>query len=119
MEYWENNWFLIAVILLLVVFVGVSVWRFRKLPGEAQIEAVREWLLMAVTEAERELGGGTGKLKLRYVYDLFVGRFPWLAGAVSFAWFSELVDEALVGLRELLETNEAVKKYVNREGEMA
>ena len=119
MEYWENNWFLIAVILLLTVFAVVSVWRFRKMSGEAQSEAVREWLLMAVTEAERELGGGTGKLKLRYVYDLFVERFPWLAGAVSFAWFSKLVDEALVGMRELLETNEAVKKYVNREGEMA
>ena len=110
---------MIAVILVLTAFAGVSLWRFWKLPGEEQIEAVREWLLMAVTEAERELGGGTGKLKLRYVYDLFVERFPWLAGVVGFAWFSELVDEALVGMRELLETNEAVKKYVNREGEMA
>lgn len=119
MEYWENNWFLIAVILLLTAFAAASVWRFRKMPGEEQIEAVREWLLIAVTEAERELGGGTGKLKLRYVYDLFVERFPWLADVVGFAWFSKLVDEALVSMRELLETNEAVKKYVNREGEIA
>ena len=29
--------------------------------------SLREWLLLAVTEAERAFGGGTGVVKLRYV----------------------------------------------------
>lgn len=117
MEFLIDYWFVIVTLLALVGFLGVTIWRFAKLPREEQIEAVKEWLLMAVTEAERELGGGTGQLKLRYVYDLFVVRFPWLAPVMGFAWFSELVDEALVGMKDMLETNKAVKKYVNGKGE--
>ena len=76
----------------------------------------REWLLWAVTEAEKELGGGTGKLKLRQVYDLFVTRFPWLARIVPFDLFSSMVDDALEEMREMLKTNQAVKAHVNGEG---
>lgn len=119
MEFLIDNWFVIVTLLALAGFLGVTIWRFVKLPKDEQIEAVREWLLIAVTEAEKELGGGTGQLKLRYVYDRFVVRFPWLAPVVNFAWFSELVDEALVGMKNLLETNEAVKKYVDGKGETA
>ena len=76
----------------------------------------RVWLLWAVTEAEKELGGGTGKLKLRQVYDLFVTRFPWLARIVPFDLFSDMVDDALDEMREMLKNNQAVKIHVNREG---
>ena len=47
------------------------------------LNKVREWLLYAVTKAEKELGAGTGKLKLRYVYDMFVARFEWLSMMLS------------------------------------
>lgn len=119
MEFLINNWFIIVTAIALAGFLGIAIWRFVKLPREEQIEAVREWLLMAVTEAEKELGGGTGQLKLRYVYDRFVVRFPWLAKTISFIWFSELVDEALVGMKDMLETNKAVQEYVNGKGETA
>ena len=65
--------------------------------------------------AVAELGCGTGKLKLRQVYDLFVTRFPWLAKTVSFELFSSLVDDALDEMRDMLDKNEAVKAFVNRE----
>lgn len=45
------------------------------MPSDKQLNKVREWLLYAVTKAEKELGGGTGQIKLRYVYDMFVARF--------------------------------------------
>ena len=76
------------------------------------LRSVREWLLWAVTEAEKELGGGTGKLKLRQVYDLFVTRFPWLAKIVSFELFSDMVDDALDEMREMLQNNKAVQQLV-------
>lgn len=116
MEVIVNNWY---IILALAAVLGVAVWyvyRYFNLPGEAQLAKVREWLLWAVTEAEKELGGGTGKLKLRQVYDLFVTRFPWLARIVPFNLFSDLVDDALEDMREMLKTNQAVKTHVSGEG---
>ena len=68
--------------------------------------------MYAVTEAEIDLGGGTGQLKLRMVYDMFVSRFPSIAKIVSFATFSVWVDDALVVMRSLLEKNEAVQTLV-------
>ena len=116
METIINNWY---IILALAALLGVAAWyvyRYFNLPSEAQLAKVREWLLWAVTEAEKELGGGTGKLKLRQVYDLFVTRFPWLARIVPFDLFSDMVDDALDEMREMLKNNQAVKIHVNREG---
>ena len=107
-----NNVALIAVTAGLFIMCLVIVVDFTRKPKAEQIEKVRKWLLWAVTEAEKELGAGTGQLKLHTVYDLFVQRFPSLALMVSFEWFSELVDEALVEMRELLEKNEAIRNVV-------
>ena len=116
MNFIIENWY---IILALAAVLGVAVWyvyRYFNLPSEAQLAKVREWLLWAVTEAEKELGGGTGKLKLRQVYDLFVTRFPWLARIVPFDLFSSMVDDALEDMREMLKTNQAVKAHVSGEG---
>lgn len=69
----------------------------------------------AVTKAEKELGAGTGKLKLRYVYDMFVARFEWLAKVITFDMFSMMVDEALEQMRTMLDSNEAVQKLIANE----
>lgn len=116
MEFLINNWFVIVALVALFAFVGIAFWRFCKLPNDEQMNAVREWLLGAVTHAERELGNGTGRLKLRYVYDLFVARFPWVAKVMPFNTFSDLVDDALEEMREMLAQNEAVKEYVEKVG---
>lgn len=112
MEFILENWPIIVAVIAVVAVAVVAVARFVGLPTEAQLSKVREWLLWAVTEAEKDLGGGTGQLKLRQVYDLFVTRFPWLAKLVPFDLFSDMVDEALEQMREMLDTNEAVKEFV-------
>lgn len=112
MEFIMENWPLMVGGLAVVIAAAVAVTRFLGLPTESQLAKVREWLLWAVTEAEKDLGGGTGKLKLRQVYDLFVTRFPWLAKLVSFELFSSMVDDALEEMRDMLETNEAAKAFV-------
>ena len=63
-------------------------------------------------EAEKELGGKTGKLKLRMVYDMFLTKFSWLAKIISFEQFSKLVDDSLEIFKEMLKSNKAVKKIV-------
>lgn len=83
--------------------------------GKVKVNKVREWLLYAVTKAEKELGAGTGKLKLRYVYDMFVARFEWLAKVITFDMFSMMVDEALEQMRTMLDSNEAVQKLIANE----
>lgn len=114
MKFIIDNWYIIiAAIAALVVGIVMCV-RFFKNSSEEQLKKVREWLLYATTLAEKELGGGTGKLKLRYVYDMFVTKFPWLADIISFERFSKLVDDALVDMNELLKTNTAVKEYVTQ-----
>ena len=112
MEFIIENWYTIIAILAIVFAVGYMIYRFIKKPTSEQLNQVREWLLWAVTNAEKELGGGTGKLKLRQVYDLFVVRFPWIAKVMPFTLFSELVDDALIEMRELLDSNDAIAEYV-------
>ena len=107
-----NNWFLIVALVAAFGMTIYAVTRFFELPAAAQIAKVKEWLVYACMEAEKELGGKTGKLKLRMVYDMFLSKFSWLAKVVSFEQFSKLVDESLEEFKHLLESNKAVKNIV-------
>lgn len=107
-----ENWYLVVALLAVAGLIGVCIGKFINLPSDEQKRKVKEWLLWAVTQAEAELGGGTGKLKLRQVYDLFVQRFPAIAKAVSFETFCLWVDGALEEMREMLKQNRAVQELV-------
>lgn len=107
-----NNWLTIILsIAALAVFV-VKVVQFVRSPSDKQIENLKEWLKLAVTEAEAALGSGTGQLKLRNVYDMAVEKFPWVGEFITFETFSTWVDEALEWMNNQLESNEKVKAYV-------
>lgn len=71
-----------------------------------------EWLKGAVAEAERYLGSGTGQLKLRMVYDMFIEKFPAFSMIVPFKLFSYWVDIALKWFAKQLESNVNVQNYV-------
>ena len=73
---------------------------------------IKEWLVQAVTKAEKELGGGTGQLKLRTVYDWFIEKFPIVAAIIPFKVFAAWVDCSLVGMRYMLSKNKDIKNYV-------
>ena len=105
-------WYLLIAGVGVAVAAGFMLYRVFKLPTKEQIAKIKEWLLYAVTEAEKELGGGTGQLKLRQVYDLFVQRFPAVAEVISFDTFSGWVDDALEQMREMLVQNQNARKYV-------
>lgn len=110
-----DNWPILLSFVCGVVVCLLFAVKFSKEPTEKKIEMVREWLLYAVIQAEKELGGGTGQVKLRYVWDMFIKTFPALAPLVSFELFGILVDEALVQMRHLLDTNLDLLKYVENE----
>lgn len=112
MEFLMNYWYIIIGVVAVLIVVGMSIYKFAGLPTKEQVAKVKEWLLYAVTMAESELGGGTGKLKLRSVYDMFIAKFPMMSKVVSFETFSLWVDEALDEMRKMLETNVVVKQLV-------
>lgn len=107
-----ENWYMFVAAIAVAVVIGVVIGNFLSLPTSAQIDKCKEWLLLAVTEAERQMGGGTGQLKLRAVYDLFIQRFPTIAKAISFDTFMLWVDEALEDMRDMLKNNKDVKALV-------
>lgn len=102
MDWLINNWYYI-VFFILVILICV----YGCMTGK-----VKEWLKYAVTLAEKELGSGTGQLKLRQVYDWFVDTFPVFSKILPFAIFSKMVDSALEWLRIELEKNNNIKIYV-------
>lgn len=112
MEFIIQNWWLAILIFAAICVAGYFLYTFIKMPKSSQLKKLKEWLLYAVAKAEKELGGGTGKLKLRYVYDMFILRFDLLADVISFEAFSLLVDEVLEEFREMLEINTSVAKYI-------
>ncbi len=115
MKWIIDNWSLLVVIVAAIVVGAVYIKKFYNMPTDEQIAKVKEWLLFAVVQAEKELGGGTGQLKLRYVYNMFIEKFPSLVDIISFELFSSLVDEVLEQMRHLLDTNLDVKAYVREE----
>lgn len=113
MQFLIEHWYLLIAAVAVIVCAVYCVYVFLRRPTSEQLKSLKEWLLWAVTEAERELGSGTGQLKLRYVYNMFIERFGTLSKIITFEMFSCLVDDALVGMKKLLSTNTAVQEYVS------
>ena len=108
----------IIIVMGVIGIVGIAIaalYYFMTLSKDKQIQMVKNWLLLAVVEAEKALGSGTGQLKLRYVYDLFITRFKYLSLVISFSQFSMLVDEALEIMRNMIANNKQVEQYINKE----
>lgn len=95
-----------------VVAAFIMLYLFFNLNREEQKQKVVEWLVDAVTTAEKTYGGKTGRLKLRAVYAEFVKAWPQVAKWLSFATFSKLVDLALVEMHDMIDNNAAIKAFV-------
>lgn len=109
MEWIVNNW---GLLLILVMVVAGLIYLIRN-----DKEKAKKWLLLACLEAEKEFGSKTGVIKLRYVYNMFLARFPVLSKFMSFEQFSNMVDTALEEMKHLINTNMAVFNIVNNTAE--
>lgn len=115
MEWLIENWYVIFGIVAVILFCVAMAVKFFKMPTAKQLEALREWLKYGVSVAEKDLGGGTGQLKLRKVYNMAIEKFPWIATIYSFANFSNDVKEALKWLDEQLASNKNIKAIIEGE----
>ncbi len=104
-----TNWYWYVAVAAGVLVIGFALY---KIFG---IDKIREWLLIAVSRAEEKYGSGTGKLKLVYVYDMFIEKFPKLQAIVPYVLFSQLVDQALVVMRKMLENDKIADIIVGKD----
>lgn len=98
--------YIIAVVAVILVIVAAM--RFK---------SFRNWLVFAVSEAEKYLGSGTGKLKIRYAYDLAVKQYPTITKILPWRVFSRLVDAALVIMRQMIDENQKIAEAINTKTE--
>ena len=110
-----SNWSLIILALSALIIAFSYITKFIQKPTSQQILQLKEILLYWTALAEKELGSGTGKLKLRYVYELFITKFESLSKIISFEQFSKIVDEVLEDMRKLLSENKKAQEYVGVE----
>ena len=111
MNWLIENWYLLVVGTATAVVVCLAIYKWAGKPTKEQIANIKEWLLFAVIEAEKELGAGTGQIKLRQVYDMAIQRFKWLS-VIPFRTFSQWVDDALAKMKKVMAENEKVKLLV-------
>lgn len=123
MKWIMENWSMVIILLAMAAGPLAYLRRIMTLPEEERIPTLKEdvrkkiieWLKGQVTEAEKNLGGGTGELKLRNVYDVFVRVWPNEAEIASFKEYSEMVDEALEWMRKQMESNDKIKTHIEGE----
>lgn len=110
-----DNIIIIITVFTIIMIAFISIYQFCKLEKAKQLEMVQQWLLLAVIEAEKALGSGTGQLKLRFVYDMFLTKFKFLSKLISFEQFSILVDQALDVMRTMISNNKQIQDYIKKE----
>ena len=101
MQWLQDNYSLLIVVAIVVVYLVLM--------GKSSL---KNWLLYAVSEAESDLGEGTGKLKLVQVYTAFVSAYPIFSKILPFAAFSYMVDQVLVKMREMIENNDNIASAI-------
>lgn len=94
---------IIMAILLCIIIIG----------GGIYVNGFKNWLVWAVTEAESMFGSNTGKLKLRYAYELAIKRYPTISKFIPFSLFSKLVDKALEVMRDMVTNNKTISEVVS------
>ena len=106
-----NAQIIVTLVIVAIALVCGIIW-FVKLPKDKKIANIKEWLKFAVIDAEKELGSGTGQLKLRMVYNMAVKQFPFIVQLIPFDTFSGWVDEALDWMKDQLAENKVTQSYI-------
>lgn len=116
----NNNWTMIAAIVVLVLAIGKKAKEFFSKSQEEQVEIakaqIRQIMLRLVTEAECDYYEWvkSGEIKRAQVIDEVFAMYPILSKVTNqeeiIAWIDEAIDEALKTMRKIFEENEAAEK---------
>lgn len=97
---------IIKILILILFLTGLILFVIN------QRKNIKEWLLYAVINAEKNLGSKMGQVKLRQVYDEFILTFPVISKLITFNTFSKMVDTSLEEMKKILNSNIKVKEYI-------
>lgn len=114
-EFIHGYWYLIIAGICIVSYLSIKTYVWLKQPSNKQREQIQQWLVFAVAEAEKKLGSGTGQLKLRYVYNMFIAKFPAIALFIDFEDFSQMVDNALLELQKMMRENKPIEAVIKED----
>lgn len=112
MEWLSNNYVLVIGLIVIGAGAGITAYNFIKKTNERRIEAIKQWLKYAVTVAETAMQGGTGALKLQYVWSMATAQFPVITKLLTFEQFSKMVDEALVWMKDQIQKNPNIAEII-------
>ena len=107
-EFLQNNMgnMIVILIVLVCMFIGI------KAGYEKQI---KQFLLYLVIKAEKEFGGSTGALKFSAVASWIYEKLPSVARIfVSSADIEDLIEDAVILMKEYLAENESAKAIVEQ-----
>ena len=111
----REYWFIFILFIGVIATASIKIYKFINTPSGEQLKKVQQWLIWAVAKAEEALGSGTGQLKLRYVYDMFITKFPVIAKFVTYDEFKSMTEKALEEFKEMLESNKQIKQIYDWE----
>lgn len=119
----------IVALVALVAGVAARVKSFMALDAERKkevfqeqadkvVDLIKSQLLSIVTKAEKEWGGGTGKIKKSWVWEQLAAQYTSLiqyveTGYISQTMIDALIEDAVSELEHLRETNNNVAALVD------
>ncbi len=107
-----ENWVYFFCLIVLATIAVYTLLAFLKLTPKQQMKKLQVALLYMVTEAEKEMGSETGRVKRSMVWEWLVKRFPVITLFLTEEKYDELLEQALAEFRKLLESNEKLYDYV-------
>lgn len=107
-----ENWVYFFCLIVLITLAVYAILEFLKLTPKQQMKKLQVALLYMVTEAEKEMGSETGRVKRSMVWEWLVKRFPVITLFLTEEKYDELLEQALIEFRKLLESNEKLYDYV-------
>lgn len=119
---------MILTIIAVIIGIGIRVKRFLRMSAEQKkvllkeqadkiVELIRQQMLSLVTKAEKEWGGGTGKVKKSWVWEQLAQQYSMLmkyieSGLIDRDVIDKLIEDAVAELGHLRETNANVAAAV-------
>lgn len=90
-----ENWYIVVMAILALIFVAVKILYFYKLPTEEQMKILKKFILSLVVEAREKFTSNMGELKFAAVIEWFYERCPEeLRILVSQEQLERLIQEA-------------------------
>lgn len=92
-----------VVLLVILVAVVILIWKNRK-------DVLLKSALYIVAKVEEEWGSDTGRIKFAQAYEYVKTKYPIITFFISEQKLTDIIEEALVQLKEILATKESKER---------